>query len=536
MKRYLFIVLLVSFNLLNIVYSQSNKQNLAKDESQLSDAFPVKLFNDTLFYIDTKLGTLTAEERAKYISARIERVFDDNDSIQIILSQNENTVDLMCGENFIMTVHEHDTISKNMSVEQLAENYKLLIVSSFVKAKKDRSLLTILVRIGLVLLVLSAIWLMIYLLRLGHRYLESKVITNKDKWLRNLSYKDYTFITANQELKVALWFLNILKWAAIIILIYLLLPLIFSIFPFSRGWATALFDVIWGPFKKIITSVWHYLPNLFAIIVIYFVFKYLIRFIRYIFNEIEVGKLKISGFHRDWAVPTFSIVRFLLYAFMFVLIFPYLPGSDSRVFQGVSVFLGLLVSLGSSSAISNMVAGLVITYMRPFKIGDRIKIGDVVGNVVEKTMLVTRLRTSNNENITIPNSAILSGNTTNYSSLAQTEGLILSAMVTISYNVPWRNVHEALLEAAKRTEQLNKEKKHFVLQTALNDFNVEYQLNVYTNETNAFAPIYNDVYQNIQDVCAERGIEIMSPHYLVQRDGHLSTMSINEISDNPPSK
>lgn len=109
-------------------------------------------------------------------------------------------------------------------------------------------------------------------------------------------------------------------------------------------------------------------------------------------------------------------------------------------------------------------------------------------------------------------------------------------MVTISYNVPWRNVHEALLEAAKRTEQLNKEKKHFVLQTALNDFNVEYQLNVYTNETNAFAPIYNDVYQNIQDVCAERGIEIMSPHYLVQRDGHLSTMSINEISDNAPSK
>lgn len=525
MRRLSLLSFLLCYFTVHFIYAQDNlHQPEHIDEAFHHKAFPVKLFNDTLFYIDSRLGNLSAEERAKYISTRLERVFDDNDSIRIILSHNENTIDLICGDTFIMTVHDNDTVTKQISVQQLAEEYKLILEDAFIKAKKDRSLVTVIIRVGLVVLVLSAIWLMIYLLQLGHRFLERKILGNKDKLLKDLSYKDYTFITADQELKVVLWFLNIFKWALIALLVYLLLPLIFSIFPFSRGWATTLFDFVWGPFKKIILSVWHYLPNLFAIIVIYVVFKYLLRFIKYIFKEIETGKLKLSGFHMDWAAPTFSIVRFLLYAFMFVLIFPYLPGSDSKVFQGVSVFLGLLVSLGSSSAIANMVAGLVITYMRPFKIGDRIKIGEVVGNVVEKTLLVTRLRTANNENITIPNSAILSGNTTNFSSLSKTDGLILSTTVTIGYDVPWREVHEALLEAAKRTHQLNHDKKHFVIQTALNDFSVAYQLNVYTNESNSLAPIYTTVHQNIQDVCAEKGIEIMSPHYLAQRDGNKSTI------------
>ncbi len=207
-------------------------------------------------------------------------------------------------------------------------------------------------------------------------------------------------------------------------------------------------------------------------------------------------------------------------SFMFVLIFPYLPGSNSPIFQGVSVFLGLLVSLGSSSAIGNMVAGLVITYMRPFKIGDRIKIGDVTGDVIEKTLLVTRLRTINNEEITIPNSAVLSGNTTNYSAMAKEEGLIIHTTVTIGYDVHWKAMHEALLEAASRTTNLMKGKKPFVLQTSLDDFYVSYQLNVYTNESKALASIYSELHQHILDVCAAKGIEIMSPHYRAERDGN----------------
>jgi small-conductance mechanosensitive channel len=228
-------------------------------------------------------------------------------------------------------------------------------------------------------------------------------------------------------------------------------------------------------------------------------------------------------------MPTFGIVKFLLYAFMFVLIFPYLPGSNSNIFKGVSVFLGVLFSLGSTSAISNMVAGLVITYMRPFKVGDRIKIGEIVGDVIEKNLLVTRLRTIKNEEITIPNSSILAGNTINYSAMSKMEGLIIHTTVTIGYSVPWKDMHQALIDAALRTDMIEKDPTPFVLQTSLGDFYVAYQINAYTREANKQAMVYSWLHQNIQDVCNERGIEILSPHYRAERDGNSTSIPANYL-------
>jgi small-conductance mechanosensitive channel len=242
--------------------------------------------------------------------------------------------------------------------------------------------------------------------------------------------------------------------------------------------------------------------------------------------EVEVENIRVTGFHRDWARPTFNILRFLLYAFMLVIIFPYLPGSHSPAFQGVSVFLGVLLSLGSSSAISNIVSGLVITYMRPFKIGDRVKIGDVIGDVTEKNMLVTRIRTIKNEDITIPNSSVLSASTINYSSNTRPTdtGLILHTTVTIGYDTPWQDMHKALIAAANRTDLILQQPEPFVLQTSLDDFYVSYQLNAYTRSANEQQNIYSQLHQNIQDCCAEAGIEIMSPHYRSQRDGNTTTI------------
>jgi small-conductance mechanosensitive channel len=216
---------------------------------------------------------------------------------------------------------------------------------------------------------------------------------------------------------------------------------------------------------------------------------------------------------------------------MFVLIFPYLPGSDSEIFRGVSVFIGILFSLGSSSAISNIIAGIVITYMRPFKIGDRIKIGEMTGDVIEKTLLVTRLRTPKLEEITIPNSSVLSGNTINYSSNTKNEGLIIHSTVTIGYDVPWKDMHQALIDAALRTPEIINQPQPFVLQTSLDDFYVSYQINAYVKEVNRLAAIYSGLHQNIQDVCNERGIEIMSPHYRALRDGNTSTIPADQLPE-----
>ena len=209
---------------------------------------------------------------------------------------------------------------------------------------------------------------------------------------------------------------------------------------------------------------------------------------------------------------------------MFVLIFPYLPGSDSQVFKGVSVFLGVLFTFGSSGSLSNVIAGLVLTYMRAFKIGDRVKIADITGDIIEKSLLVTRVRTANNEMISIPNSNVIGSHTINYSSDSLDKGLILHTTVTIGYDVPWKNIHQALLDAVDRTEHLLKEPKPFVLQTGLEDFYVAYQINAYTREANKQAGIYSHLHQNIQDCCNEAGIEIMSPHYRAARDGSLTTI------------
>lgn len=520
----LFYVASVSVSFAQKTPSVGSSSSVSQEE--ISPSYPVVFFKDTIFYIDERQGALTPEERAKGISMKLLKIFDENFYLEtdVVISFNESYVDIICGDNIIMSISEADALSKNMSSTELAEIYTEKIKSAFEKARKTRGFLTFIKRIGLVLLVLAGIGLMIFLIKKGYLYVLDKITLHKDKFLRNLSYKGYVFLTAAQELKIVLWLLKAFKWVLVVFLIYMFLPLIFSIFPFSRGWAVTLFGLVWEPFKGLMWSVWNYLPKLFTIVVIYFVFRYLVKFVKYVFEEIEAGKLKIAGFHTDWALPTFSIFRFLLYAFMFVLIFPNLPGSDSDIFKGVSVFVGLLFSLGSSSAIANMVAGFVITYMRPFKIGDRIKIADITGDVVEKTLLVTRIRTVKNEEITIPNSAVLSGNTVNYSVLSKTEGLIIHTTVSIGYDVHWKRVHEALLEAASRTANLIKEKKPFVLQTSLDDFYVSYQLNVYTAESNVLAPIYSELHRHILDVCAEKDIEIMSPHYRAERDGNESTI------------
>jgi small-conductance mechanosensitive channel len=430
----------------------------------------------------------------------------------------------------IMSVSESDAVWNNKSKPDLARENTEKIKESIKSAKSENRIWVLLLRIGLVILVISGILLLIWLINKGHKRAESSLLIRKGKWFKNLSYKDYTFITIEQEFKLINFFLKLGKWFIILILLYLVLPIIFSIFPFTQGWANILFRLIWSPFKGVLISIWNFIPNLFSILVIFFVFRYSIRFVKYVFSEIESGNLEISGFHEDWAMPTFGIVKFLLYAFMFVLIFPYLPGSDSNIFKGVSVFIGVIFSLGSTSAISNMIAGLVITYMRPFKIGYRIRIGDITEDVIEKNMLVTRMRTIKNEEITIPNSAVLSGNTINFSTNSKNEGLIIHTTVTIGYDIPWKDMHQALIEAALRTELILKEPKPFVLQTSLDDFYVSYQLNAYTNEANMQAIIYSKLHQNIQDVCNERGMEIMSPHYTSARDGNMTTIPDGYIS------
>ena len=483
---------------------------------------PVIINKDTLFKFYVGQGLFDAKERAGIVTKRIEALFkrvDFNpDSLKIT---NDSTLSVISySSQIIMAVNNADASFTELNRPQLAASYVALLKQKLGNYFTNNSTQQVLINVAEAIVVIVILLLLIWALNKGSRWVKLKILTGWENRITKLADKGAPVAYANRLLPVITGLLRIARFIIIIILVYLALPVLFYIFPSSKPISVQLLSYVVNPLKNILLALFNFIPNLLTIAVIYIVTRYIVKLIKFLASEIALGAITLGGFYPEWAMPTYNIIRVLLYAFMFVVIFPYLPGSDTKAFQGVTVFLGILFSLGSSSAISNMVAGIVLTYMRPYKIGDRIKVGEVTGDVVEKNLLVTRLRTIKNEDITIPNATILSGHTVNYTTMAKTTGLILNTTVTIGYDVPWQTVHNLLISAAEASEGISAEPKPFVLQTELNDFNVSYQLNAYTALSNQMAVIYSRLHQNIQDKFNEAGVEIMSPHYTALRDGN----------------
>ncbi|AWK05149.1 transmembrane ion channel [Flavobacterium crocinum] len=489
--------------------------------------YPVSPFKDTLFYVYNNVGSFSAKERAEYISHKIKRLYNESffekDSIKIIPSEVSEDI-VYKSDLIIMSVLDSDGNAEHQTKSFIAQRNLKMIRSAVIYQNENYSQLP--KRFGYTALLILIIGLILFLVGKVFNFIKKYIVKNKARYFKGVNYNNIKILSPERQQILFLRFFGFVKIATLILIVYLSLPVLFSIFPATKEYTTTLLRWILTPAKSAFMGFVGFLPSLFTIIVIVIIFKYSLKIIKFFFDEIKSENIKIDGFYSDWALPTFNIIRLLMYAFMLVIIFPYLPGSDSPIFKGVSVFVGVLFSLGSSNAIANMVAGLVITYMRPFKIGDYIKIGEVSGEVIEKTALVTRIRTPKFEDITIPNSTVLSSTSTNYSANTKhsTDGLLIHTTVTIGYDVPWKDIYSALIEAALNTEMIEKEPKPFVLQTSLDDFYVSYQINVYTKEPTKQPRIYSSLHQNIQDSFNAAGIEIMSPHYNALRDGNTTTI------------
>lgn len=487
---------------------------------------PLIIEGDTLLSFYAKKGGLSAHDRAENAAQAILKIGKDlslkTDSVYLF--DSEFLTDIMYGQKVIFSVTDQDALWLNVGKEELAQSYRTIVSDKIRELKKAHSILQIVKQVALFLLVLVVQYLLFRLTNYLFRKLRRQIIWLKMNRLKSITIRDYEFLNTHRQGRVLIFFNNILRYIVLLIQLAISVPILFAIFPQTENLAIKLFSYILEPVKMVVKSVIEYIPNLFIILVIYYCIKYIIKGIQYIADEIESENLKITGFYPDWAQPTFNIVRFLMYAFMIAMIYPFLPGSGSGVFQGISVFVGLIISLGSSTVIGNIIAGLVITYMRPFKLGDRIKLNETTGNVIEKTPFVTRIRTPKNEVVTIPNSFIMSSHTVNYSASARQYGLIIHTTVTIGYDVPWRQVHQLLINAARSTEGVMADPKPFVLETELQDYYPCYQLNAYIKEADKLAQIYSDLHQQIQDTFNEAGVEIMSPHYFAQRDGSASTI------------
>lgn len=357
-------------------------------------------------------------------------------------------------------------------------------------------------------------------IRTGSEWLALRVDQYRQRRLNNLKIQNLEVLSRNRITGLIRTILKYFSWLVYLLLIIIYLSVVAAIFPAARPLGAIILTPVWLEIGKVVAGFIKWVPSLINLILICLAGFYLTRLARYFFRELGKGSIRIKGFYPEWSEPTYQLVRVFIIALTIVFAFPFIPGSSSPAFQGVSVFLGLLISLGSTSVIANIMAGIVLTYTHAFSIGDRVQIGSTTGDIVNRSLLVTTVRTVKNEDVTIPNNVVLGGHIVNFTQEASQSGLILYTSVTIGYDTPWRQVHQALIAAAQATKGILEEPEPFVLQTALNDFFVSYQINAYTNTPGDMAHIYSELHQNIQDKFNEAGLEILSPHYTQLRDGN----------------
>jgi small-conductance mechanosensitive channel len=512
------ITLLVLITLLSLLtafdVAAQDPPGPGKSQTHMANMAPVIIDGGLVVQL-RGVSSYPATERAKRVRSKIiEAASDDSFSVESIRIEHlPDRSAIFAGDKLLLSLFVADAEIEDLDRKLLAEVTKEKIVAVINTYREGRSTKYLLknssIAVGLTVVLALLLWVILKLFR----KLEAWAIRHVQKSVEDLASKSHHLIRANQIWTLVAGFLSMVRVVAVVILVYSYLNTALGLFPWTRPAALALFGLVLNPLKSLWEGFVISLPDLAFLVVLFLVLRYVLKLTRMFFNQVAWGRIKLSNFDPDWALPTHKIIRFLIIAFSVVIAYPYIPGSDSLAFKGVSVFIGVIFSLGSSSFISNMLAGLAMTYRGAFKVGDRVKIGEVIGNVEGIKLMTTRVNTVKNESVVIPNSNILNTDVTNYSVLAREEGLVMHTTVSIGYDTPWRQVEAMLLIAAERTQGLQKEPAPFVLQTSMGDFAVSYEINAYCTEVHRLLAIKSDLHRNIQDIFNQHGVQIMSPAY-----------------------
>ncbi len=495
---------------------------------------PIELNGHTIFVLKSGVGSVTAQERAQIVNQRLAALEQSQSTTSVLRVEKSDTgLVVMSGNEPIVSVTPGDARAEASSEAALAERWAKLLGDTLAQSRQRHLDYSFWRRLGVTLLVLATALFLLWLIRRERVRLVAAIIRRRDH-IPELKLRGLQLISARRVFRSTLHTLQVCYAVLLGSTVVAALLLVFGQFPSTQAYARRVFFWIWQPLIQIFWGVVGYLPNLFYIAVIVVVTRFVLRTLDFFFKQAEAGVISLEPWvQRDVARPTSQILKAVMIVLALFFIAPLIPGTGSTAARGLSVIIGLAISFGSSSTVGNMIAGIILTYMRPFQIGDRVKVADTTGDVLEKSFLYTKVLTIKNEEVIVPSLQVLSGSMVNYSARAHSAGLILHTSVTIGYDAPWRNVHELLLRAAQNTAGILQEPKPFILQTALNDFFVTYQLNAYTSEASKMANIYSELHQNIQDSFNQGGIEILSPHYMQLRDGNLSTIAAqNQGNDN----
>lgn len=467
-------------------------------------------------------GPLSKEERVKQIQSRVDNAYGrrDFDPAKFHLVDDEFGTRIFYGEENIMLVANEEAQSIKISSKALATDYLKRLNEAALHYQKDSR--TDRLALGALGTIAGFIALIFLISKFGTLTdsLSIAMVTKLNLLLPNTKtdvIKDFLTLTVSFVSRTTFF----VFWVGCL---FFYVCTVLNFFPWTKVYGHQLLERTMAPLTTGLHDVSDYIPNFFIILIIgYFTYGALALF-HFVFEEIGKGKLSIPDFDSDWAEPTYKLIKALTLFLAIIVAAPYLPGWDSPAFKQMGLFIGLLVSLGSTGAVGHLVAGVVLTYTRAFKIGDRVKIGEHTGDVIERTLFTTRLKTIKNEAVTVHNGQVITSEIINYSTNAHAAGLILHTSVTIGYDAPWRQVHELLIAAASDCPDLLSEPKPFVLQRALDDFFVEYEINAYTNNAHEMVRIYSELHQAIQDRFNAAQVEIMSPHYAAIRNGNKSTV------------
>jgi len=509
----------------------------AKTEKAPPSPSPVVLGDQILFNVPEELGYkgLTQEGRAKGISEKIKSIAEDVsipvDSLAIRNFQKPMTL-IVSRDKLVMGVLDPDAAAAGRSREELAREYAEKIRTAIVKYRKDRGRESIIYGSLYTLLATLVLIAILVILSKLKRRIDRGIESWLNRRLKGLQIQVFGIVRAERMKALLMGTVKSVRLVLILLFLYAYLNSVLGFFPWTKPIAAHIFDYVLSPLTTIGRGIVNQLPNLLFIIILVLIARYVLKLMKAFFLGLERGTITISGFYPEWSRSTYRILSFLVIAFFIVIAYPYIPGSDSLAFKGVSVFIGILFSLGSQSSVANIIAGFTLTYRRAFKVGDRVRIADFTGDVLQTRLQVTILRTVKNEEIVVPNSMIMNSHVINYSAEARERGLILHTTVTIGYDAPWRKVHELLLKAAAKTEGLLREPAPFALQRSLDDFYATYELNAYTDNPQGMDQVYSNLHQNIQDAFNEAGIEIMSPHYTQVRDGNKAAIPDSYLPKN----
>ena len=474
----------------------------------------IKVDGEVLFQV-RGIPAYPAEERAAAIRKRIETIAADQsvaiESLRVV--DMEDRTRIMAGDSMVAGFIDADAAPEGVSRQLLAERALIRIKAAIASYRIDRSPRVLLINTLYALGATVLLALVLFVIRGAFRKLDALAELRLKSRIEAVEAQSHQLVQARQLRTAVRGLLKGLFVLALLVLGYFYLNFVLSLYPWTRPLAVRLLAIFLDPLQAMGLGLIESLPGIAFVAVVVIVARYVLRLTRLYFESIDRGTVALARFDREWALPTYKIARLLIIAFAVVVAYPYIPGSSSEAFKGVSIFLGVVVSLGSSSVISNMMAGYAMIYRRAFKVGDRIGIDNLTGDVTERRLMVTHLRTIKNEEIVVPNSTIINSNIINYSTLAGSRGLILHTTVGIGYETPWRQVEAMLLMAAERTAGLLKEPAPFVLQKSLGDFAVTYELNAYCGDAHAMGRLYSAMHQNILDVFNEHGVQIMTPAY-----------------------